>query len=293
MFKKILFAGLMAIPFAGLAQEKKDDFGWKYGGVGSIVFNQASFTNWAAGGENNLMLTSLLSLNADFKDEKRVWENGLDLEYGKQRIQRDFFPARKSQDVIELNSKYGRKISPKTYASVNLNARTQFAKGYKFGDSTRTLVSDFLAPLFVTPSVGFDHKPFEGLSLYLSPLTGKFTYVGSQFLADKGAFGVEPGGNFRSELGASFNLKYKTTIMENVSFETKLQTFTNYSTIDKVDVNWENLISMKINEYLSANLITLLIYDEDIPVIVDEETGRAGPRVQFKEVFGVGLTYKF
>ena len=39
---------------------------------------------------------------------------------------------------------------------------------------------------------------------------------------------------------------------------------------------------MKINQFLSTNVVTQLIYDKDQ---VD--------KVQFKEIIGIGLTYKF
>ncbi len=51
------------------------------------------------------------------------------------------------------------------------------------------------------------------------------------------------------------------------------------------------------NEYLSANIVTHLIYDDDIDIPVDENGDgvfdSAGPRVQFMEMFGVGLSLKF
>ena len=70
----------------------------------------------------------------------------------------------------------------------------------------------------------------------------------------------------------------------------------NYEGIS-MDVNWETLTSMKVNEYISATFSTNLIYDDDINIAQNyDENGVAqenGPAVQFKHVLGVGLTYKF
>jgi hypothetical protein len=44
---------------------------------------------------------------------------------------------------------------------------------------------------------------------------------------------------------------------------------------------------MKINKYLSANLITNMIYDDDIAI-----DGK-NSLVQFKQLFGAGFSYKF
>jgi hypothetical protein len=49
---------------------------------------------------------------------------------------------------------------------------------------------------------------------------------------------------------------------------------------------------MKINDYLSANLVTNMIYDHDILIPLDDE-GNKGRRIQLKQLFGVGLSYKF
>ena len=58
--------------------------------------------------------------------------------------------------------------------------------------------------------------------------------------------------------------------------------FYNYLEDPQIDVDWEVLVNMKVNKYISTNLVTQLIYDKDQ---VDE--------VQFKEIIGIGLTYKF
>jgi hypothetical protein len=48
---------------------------------------------------------------------------------------------------------------------------------------------------------------------------------------------------------------------------------------------------MKINEFLSATLNTVFIYDADVNV--PKGGGETGTGWQIKEVFGVGLSYKF
>jgi hypothetical protein len=54
---------------------------------------------------------------------------------------------------------------------------------------------------------------------------------------------------------------------------------------------------MKINKFLSANLITNMIYDDDIYVAVDRNDDGIfegkGRRVQWKQLFGAGFSYKF
>ena len=80
--------------------------------------------------------------------------------------------------------------------------------------------------------------------------------------------------------------------MKNVNLQVKLQLFTDYlKDPQNVDVDAETALLMKINEYLSTNIVLNMLYDHDIK-ITDKE-GNTGPRTQFKEVFGVGFVYKF
>ncbi len=89
------------------------------------------------------------------------------------------------------------------------------------------------------------------------------------------------------------SLKYE--VVKNVTLESRLDIFSNY--LDKpqnMDVYWDVMVNMKINDYLSANFVTNLIYDNDIKMATDD-TGNtlAGAEIQFKELFGVGLNVKF
>ena len=128
----------------------------------------------------------------------------------------------------------------------------------------------------------------------------------NQRMADAGQFGVEPaafndlgektadGENFRYELGASLIAMYNTQFWdESIAFSTQLQLFTNYlDRPENIDVNWEALLSFKINDYLNASISTLLIYDHDIDIAVETDDGvEVGPRTQFKEVLSIGLAY--
>jgi len=164
-------------------------------------------------------------------------------------------------------------------------------KGFNYpNDSTQ--ISGFLAPAYILIALGMDYKPNDVFALLISPLTGKFTIVRNQNLANAGAFGVEPGKNIRNEFGIYVKLKYKRNLMENITLQTKVDLFANYlDHPENIDINWEVLVTMKVNKYISANISASLIYDDDIDIV--QENGRIGPATQFKELFGIGLSYKF
>lgn len=282
--------------------------GWKTGGVVSINFTQTSLTNWSAGGDNSLSLNGIVSLFANYKKGNSSFENSLDLGYG--FLKSGDEDVRKTDDRIDFTSKYGRKASKHWYYAGLLNFKSQFTAGYNYPDDS-TEISNLLAPAYILGAIGMDYQPNEYFTAFISPLTVKTTIVNDQALADDGAFGVDAaefddvtgdlisrGSKSRIEYGGYLRLIFKKDIMENVNLQTRLELFSNYSEDpDHIDVNWEMLLALKVNKFISATVSTQLIYDHDILIALDNDNDgvfeTSGRRVQFKEVLGIGLTYKF
>ena len=296
IMKKITLIIAAALIAASLySQDNPDTSYWHFDGLAGINISQVSLTNWSAGGESSYSGNALGNLNLRYIKDKNSWENALALGYGlmKQGEQ----SVRKTDDRIDFASKYGRKATEHLYYSAMLKFNTQFTDGYDYPNDS-VAISKLMAPGIVNLSVGIDYKPSENFSLYVGPLSGKVTFVRDDSLSARGAYGVEPGENVRYEFGGSMKVVYQKEILKNVTFLTKLDLFTNYiKNPEKVDISWEVMINMKVNEYLSANLHTHLMWDDDIKFAnVDDEgtiIGDPVSKVQFKEVFGVGLSYKF
>lgn len=287
--------------------------GWSYGGVFGAYFSQVSLTNWAAGGQSSVSLNGLIDVNANLIKGKSHWDNNLVMGYGEvKQGEGDWI---KSDDRIMLNSKYGRRASKDWYYAGLFNFKSQIAPGYNYPNDS-TIISEFLAPGYFLLALGMDYKPSDNLTLFVSPMTAKATVVTNQNLADAGAFGVEAaefdangkktkdGENIRYEIGGYLRLMYKTQLMENITYQTNLDLFSNYvEDPDHIDVNWDNLLSMKVNKYISANISTSLIYDHDVdiqefksdgsPKLRDNGNPIIGPRTQFKYVLTVGFQYNF
>lgn len=292
---KLLLAVLLSLLMVTVnAQENPDTSYWKFGGQGSVSVNQVSLTNWAAGGESSFSGSALLNTSLNYNRENISWENLFGLAYG--LMKQGDAGVRKTDDKIDFASKFGKKASKKLFYSAMFKFNTQFTDGYKYPNDS-VPISTFMAPGFMNLSIGIDYKPSENLSIYLGPLSGKVTFVLDDSLSAKGAFGVEEGKQVRYEFGGSFKGMYTQEILKNVTLTTKLELFSNYiKDPEKIDVSWEVLINMRINEYLSANLNTHLVWDDDIKFAqFDSEGNYTGSesKVQFKEVFGIGLSYKF
>jgi len=278
--------------------------GWKKGGVFSINIAQTSLSNWAAGGQNSLAINGLFSGFANYKQGKSAWDNTLDLGYGILKQGKDGI-VMKTDDKIDLLSKYGRQAFKDFYYAGLLNFRTQMRPGYKYPD-TENKISDIFSPAYLLIAAGIDYKPSPYFTAFLAPLTAKFTFVTNEALSLAGAFGVTPGEKTRSEIGGYIRIAYsrndfKGEFLKNVAFTTKIDLFSNYrDNPQNIDVMWENLIALKVNKYINVNFNTVLIYDDNIKVPVDrnnngifESTEAPGPRTQFKEIFGVGFSYNF
>lgn len=276
------------------AQEKQDTSYWKKGGLASITFSQTSLTNWSGGGDNAISTNARLNLFSNFNKGKNSWENTLNLEYG--LIKQGDQGVRKSIDKIDFTTKYGHKNGGHWYYTGLLDFKTQFAKGYNYSNTdgvNDTKVSNLLAPAYITLSLGMDYKPNEIFSAYISPLTSKMTVVNDDDLSDAGAFGVDAGDNFRGEFGAFTKMALNKDILKNVNLKSTLDLFTNYSeNFGNVDVLWEVMINMKVNDFLTASINTSLVYDDDVDYI-NKDGNNKGPKVQFKEIVGIGLAYKF
>ena len=287
---KKLWSIFLFIPVIAFAQGKPDSVKlWKKGGVFSANFSQVSLTNWAAGGSSSASGVFLVNTFANYKRDSLSWDNSLDLNYG--FLKEKGKELVKSSDKIDFNSKIGYATGKHWNYTLLLNFKSQFAPGYNY-PNTDAAISRFLAPAYINLALGMDYKK-DNISLFISPATGKFTVVADDSLSMAGAFGVDPGKKFRSEFGAMLKFNAKTEVVKNVTAQTKLDLFSNYfHNPQNIDIDWSVLINMKINEFLSANLITQLIYDDDVKIL-DPDTGKSAPRVQFMEMFGLGLSAKF
>ena len=317
----VLSLTLSSIMFGQVTEGEKnlrnldtDSFqGWKKGGVMGLNLSQTSLTNWASGGQNSFAVNGLFSVFANYKNETTAWDNSLDLGYGllKQGVNSDFM---KTNDKFDFLSKYGRKAFDNVFYAAMLNFKTQMTEGKDYARDTAK-ISNFLAPAYIIGAIGMDYKPDNYFSVFLAPLTGKITLVNNKVLSNAGAFGVDPGTfdsfgtlikegkRSKSEFGGYIRVIYsrndfKNEILKNVSFTTKLDFFSNYlKNPQNIDVNWETQLALQVNKFITVNLNTHLIYDDDIKIAVDNDgdgiTDVSGPRVQFKEILGVGVTYTF
>lgn len=265
---------------------------WKSKGNVSLLFNQSNFSNWTAGGENNLSGNFSVNYGLEYAKDDWTWDNKLMASYGLVKTKNASF-EKKTDDRFELNSVLGKKATGKWSYSAFLNFRTQITKGYIYGKDEngaeiRTENTDFLSPGYLTFGPGMLYKKDDNLKINIAPATSKLTFVDDFYTSSPGYvdgsyFGVDAGNTTRYELGFYGSVYYKLTIMPNVSAENILNMYSNYLEETKnVDVDYSLNIVMKINRYLSTNLSFQAIYDDN-----------AFRGLQTRQVFGVGVNYGF
>ena len=306
MKKTTFILGFIAVSFFASAQDKtvkdlQSDAGktltkdpndtipkvWKTGGIFTLNVAQGTLSNWVGGGDKfTLSVLGFLNLYAFYKEGRHVWDNNLDLGYGFTKT--TSLGERKADDRIDLYSKYGYEIAPKWYLSGLLNFRTQFAKGYRYSKDSlnrdvKTLSSASFAPAYLLLSVGIDYRPVDYFSVFISPLTERLLFVTNDSLSSVGAYGVDPGKKVKSEIGAFLSAKFNKEIAKNIVYTSRLDLFSNYKrNPQNVDLYFTNVLAMKVNRFISANITLDLLYDDD-----------AIKKLQVRELFGAGFSAKF
>ena len=314
MFKKniLIIASLLIFHngFSQIIRTKLPDTisSWKSKNKVGFDISQISFVNWNAGGNNSISGLIKGDFKRNYSVEKMNWNNELIIRYGinKQEGQE----LRKTDDQFQINSTVSFRndsISKWFYAG-KLNFNTQFYNGYAYPNTDLSISSPF-APAYLFIGIGAEYINKEKqLKFYLSPTTQKTTFVLNQRLANEGAFGVEKaiydennnlvtlGKKTRTEIGILVTSEWEKEIYKNMVLDHRISLYTDYiNKFGNIDVNWQVQVEMTINEYVKASIGTQVIYDDDIKT-KEEQDGiqvTKGPKIQLKQIMGIGIVYEF
>ncbi|GAB1370637.1 hypothetical protein MASR1M45_06980 [Candidatus Kapaibacterium sp.] len=267
---------------------------WKKGGLTGLNFSNVGLQNWAGGGSDMVSVTGLAQLFANYKTDNMSWDNSLDMGYG--LVKQGKEDLRKSDDRLIFLSKFGYNATPKLFYTALLDFRTQFDLGYDYSkrepNSDRALlISDFMSPAYLNLGLGMNYKPDEFWQMFISAVSNRLIIVLNEQLSNQGAYGVNPGENIFSQLGASANIVFQKDIFDNVNFRSRLNLFSAYNRFTSVVVTSETAINMKVNSFIQASVALDLIYDDK--VMINRNDGTIGPDTQIRHVIGVGIAYKF
>ena len=288
----------------------KDTSYWKKDGSLAINFNNTSLTNWSAGGANSVALGFILTLSAKYEKGKNNWVSNLTWQAGMARVGDKNQLLKKSDDQLIVFSKYRRNIKPLWGFAAFSELRTQVLSNPNYISNPDSLSlkkeiksknykSAFMAPGYLTTSIGWEYNKGKDFYFHASPLAGRGIFVLDDSLSTLGLYGLDKNQRVMFQLGSLVRSGFKTKVMENVTFASNLTLFTPYENWGNIDVTWETLTTFKINKFLTTTFSThLLYYDKARPKIVKETVGGvatdvAKHGVQFKQVLNIGFLAKF
>ena len=289
---------------------------WKYHTDASFMLNQTALSNWVKGGERSIATALDVTGYADYNNKqlKISSSNFARLKFGYLATGKDI---RKNLDLLETNSKFNHKAFGKFDFSAILLFKTQIAIGKNYfttaaGHDTSNMVSKFMNPAILTIGLGLDYQPNKTTSLNFSPLTYRGTfvtdpaYINNTYYPnriDQTLYGVPKNKYSLNEPGVSFMITNEIRPIPTVSIVNRLQLFTNYiHNPQNVDVDWEMITTAHLNWFTDVRFNTHLIFDDDTkteelkggqPILRPDGTIKKTARIQFKEMLGLSLYFRF
>lgn len=254
---------------------------WSVDVKNSLLFNQVAFSNWVGGGANNVGWLANANYNLTYEKDRNLWENLIILNYGQNTTKG--VGTRKTQDVINFSTNYGRQFSKSWYVSAGASLLSQFSGGFEDGNNPEAKkISNFMAPGYVNAGLGITYRPDENLTVTLRPANGRFTFVLDKELQLTGNYGLKSDGDFfLMQLGFLGTAIYKVKLMENIEMTNTASVFSNYlENPDHMVLSYNMLLNMKINKYVSSIITLDLMYDHN-----------QIQKTQLKQTLGIGFAY--
>ena len=263
---------------------------WTYKGDGFLQFMQNYVSgNWYKGGESNYSMVGALTLEANYDNKNKwKWDNKLEMKLGFLNSRTDSLHEFKSnEDLIRLTSKLGLEAAKNWYYTLQLQAYTQFTKGYKAKANDPAIYSDFFSPFNLNLGLGMDYKveskdkKLTG-TINFSPISVNYRYVGRMELGP--LYGLDEGKRHIWEFGPNMTADLEWKFNDVVTWKTRLYAFTSFK---RAEIEWENTFELRVSKYITANLFLFPRFDD--ASLYDNDLGYW----QFKEYSSLGFAYTF
>lgn len=254
---------------------------WSVLGKQSLMINQAAFSNWVGGGANNVGWLLGIDYNITYEKDKDLWENLILLNYGQNDTKG--LGVRKTQDVINVSTNYGRKVSKSWYLSVGAGVQSQFTVGYEDGNNPEAKkISNFMAPGYLNLGMGITFRPNDNVNVTLRPSNARWTLVLDRDLQTAGTYGLKADGDTSLlQYGFLGTALYKFKLMENVNITNTASVFSNYlDHPERLVLSYGMILNLKVNKFISSNITVDLMYDHN-----------QIEKTQLKQTLGVGFSY--
>lgn len=262
---------------------------WRFRGRMSTQMTQTYISqNWSSGGESNMSGLFSLYWKANYDDKKNIqFDNFIDWKIGMNTNSGDTLRGYNiSTDQLQAVSKLGIKAVENWYYSAQAEFITQTLTNYK--TNTYTPKSSFLSPAKLFVSLGMDFKKTSRnnqhkISVLMTPLTYRMNFLMDTINFNPSSYGIDQGKRIGHEFGFKVTANYDWKISEDISWNSYLYYYSDFSYIDS---EWKNTVNFKVNQYLSTQLfIHTKLNDREF------KRGEGKKLVQLKEFLSFGVTY--
>lgn len=286
----MLFAGLLWLnPMRSVAQDPIDDDttrGWQKSAIVGLSVTQSAYSNWKAGGDDSFAGKGGLDVTFQHYSEAIYQSHLFQLSFGQSWTEE--LGWRKIDDVLRYNYLVAYRTHKKWLPTFNLDFRTQFANGYNYDladDGVK--VSTFMAPGYLTETIGVAYEATEWL-VTLFGLAAKQTFVLDEQLRDPddpsfpetNGYGNASDQSVRNEVGLNLSALAEGEIVKNVIGRSELSVFAAFQDFDHPDVRWNNVLQLKVNDWLNTTIEAEIFYDND-----------QSSEVQWRELLSVGVAF--
>lgn len=251
-----------------------------------LNFNQAAFSNnYSAGGISTIALGSTFVYRVEYNKAPFSYSTELNLLYGKSKNKGQ--SSRKTNDRIFLDNKVATQMSKNWFFFGSLSFESQFDKGYQYTDAAGVtldppiLISNFMAPGYLTESVGFEYKPAPYFDLRLGTGTARQTFVLDDNV--KGNYGVDSNKTIRTDIAFQMVAILDKDIAKNMHLNARYDMFIPYGqSLAYVRHRIDAVLSAKVNRLINVSMNGTLLFDKN-----------TSNSIQGTEGLSLGILYKF
>jgi hypothetical protein len=251
-----------------------------------LNFNQAAFSNnYSAGGISSVALGSTFVYHVEYNKAPFSYSTELNLLYGKSKNKGQ--SSRKTNDRIFLDNKVATQLSKKWFFFGSLSFESQFDKGYQYTNEAGVtldppiLISNFMAPGYLTESVGFEYKPAPYFDLRLGTGTARQTFVLDDNV--KGNYGVDSNKTIRTDIAFQIVAIFDKDIAKNMHLNARYDMFIPYGqSLAYVRHRVDAVLAARVNRLVNVSINGTLLFDKN-----------TSNSVQGTEGLSLGVLYKF
>ena len=258
-----------------------------------LQFSQAYLSkNWYQGGNNYLSLLFNFLWDVQLNQvyhPNLIFQSTLSYKLGLNSVRDDpYHDYSISQDLFQYNVKFGYKAAHNWYYSFTGQFKTQLLNNYP--SSSQTRIASFLSPADLNIGLGMTYsKSNKKKTVVFNASIAPLSYNMRCCIDPKinvTQYNIKEGRKVSNEFGCSTELTLAAKIGSNITYNSRLFLFSDYSYFQG---DWEHTLNFQFNKFFSTQLYANIRYDSSTDAKVAPKWGKW----MIKEILSVGLSYTF